>query len=264
MVHVNLYLRYTLATQLIVFIFRGLFEPHLITLAQWLYVTFSCDFDFTTYPFDSHSCTLPMTTSMDSIDTVIFNSISLSNFSQFDQKIVKSSLTQSAFNCKVTPINPTNFFGGVWNESLVGLRFDLERNEQDRTRIYIQFHIPTGIFALISHIGFFVDSNQVPGRLGSLITLYLISVNTYNSLGAPQLQNQFRLTLGSLWAHFGFTVSAPLVHYGFTVVVLWSLFWLTLGALWAQFGLSLGSVWAQFGLTLGSLWAHFGRTLALL
>ena len=48
------------------------------------------------------------------------------------------------------------------------------------------FFIPTSIFALLSMISFFINPDAVPGRMGLLVTLFLISSNVYNSLDAPQ------------------------------------------------------------------------------
>lgn len=57
----------------------------------------------------------------------------------------------------------------------------------------MQFHIPTGIFALMSHVSYFIDPNVVPGRMGLLVTLYLISINSYNSLHRGQLRILFEM-----------------------------------------------------------------------
>ena len=38
---------------------------------------------------------------------------------------------------------------------------------------------------MLSHASYFIDIEVVPGRMGLLITLYLILINTYNSVDAP-------------------------------------------------------------------------------
>ena len=48
-----------------------------------------------------------------------------------------------------------------------------------------KFYAPTGIFAMLSMISFFINPDVVPGRMGLLVTLFLISSNVYNSLDAP-------------------------------------------------------------------------------
>merc|ERR1711902_273965 len=46
-------------------------------------------------------------------------------------------------------------------------------------------YYPTGSFALLSLISFLINPDQVPGRMGMIVTLHLISVNVYNSVNAP-------------------------------------------------------------------------------
>ena len=41
------------------------------------------------------------------------------------------------------------------------------------------------IFAILSQISYFINPDIVPGRMGMLIMLYLIQINTYASLKAP-------------------------------------------------------------------------------
>ena len=48
------------------------------------------------------------------------------------------------------------------------------------------FYLPTGIFAILSMISYFIHPEVVPGRMGLLVTLFLISSNVYNSLKGPQ------------------------------------------------------------------------------
>ena len=48
------------------------------------------------------------------------------------------------------------------------------------------FYFPTGIFALLSLVSFSIDLQMVPGRLGLLVTLYLIMTNVYISVEGPK------------------------------------------------------------------------------
>ena len=42
------------------------------------------------------------------------------------------------------------------------------------------------IFAIISLVSYSIDLQVVPGRLGLLVTLYLIMTNVYNSVKGPE------------------------------------------------------------------------------
>ena len=65
------------------------------------------------------------------------------------------------------------------------VRMHLTRNERSKKYIFSGYHLPTAIFAMLSHASYFIEPEQVPGRMGLLITLYLILINTYNSVDAP-------------------------------------------------------------------------------
>lgn len=52
-------------------------------------------------------------------------------------------------------------------------------------KTFIEYHLPTGIFSLLSLISYFIEPDQVPGRMGMLMTLYLIAITSYASLNAP-------------------------------------------------------------------------------
>ena len=79
----------------------------------------------------------------------------------------------------------------------------MQRNSLELEKIS-RYYIDSGSYALLSLISFFINSDsvsildfdpqnhselyckfQVPGRLGMLLTLTLISTNNYNSLDAP-------------------------------------------------------------------------------
>merc|ERR1712126_479817 len=52
-------------------------------------------------------------------------------------------------------------------------------------QIFGGYYAPTKIFVLLSLISYSIDIDLVPGRLGLLVTLYLIATNVYNSVKAP-------------------------------------------------------------------------------
>ena len=47
------------------------------------------------------------------------------------------------------------------------------------------YYLPTGVFAILSNISYFVSPDIVSGRMGFLLILLLISSNVYNCLNAP-------------------------------------------------------------------------------
>ena len=50
------------------------------------------------------------------------------------------------------------------------------------------FYVPTGIFAIVSMISFVIKPSMVPGRMGMIVTILLISSNVYTNIDAPLLR----------------------------------------------------------------------------
>ena len=69
--------------------------------------------------------------------------------------------------------------------ALVQVKLEFERTKRSRNRIFTGYHVTTAIFAILSLLSFSIQTDTVPGRMGMLITLYLIQINTYNSVEAP-------------------------------------------------------------------------------
>ena len=63
------------------------------------------------------------------------------------------------------------------------------------------FYLPTGIFAILSMISYFIHPEVVPGRMGLLVTLFLISSNVYNSLKGPQNRGFSYIEVWLIGAH---------------------------------------------------------------
>ena len=85
---------------------------------------------------------------------------------------------------KTFPVNGYNY-------SMTQIRMNLTRTQESRRKIFGAYHGSTFVFAAISLISYFIPPDVVPGRMGMLITLYLILINSYNSVDAPQSRSSF-------------------------------------------------------------------------
>ena len=78
------------------------------------------------------------------------------------------------------------------------------RTDKSRKKIFGSYHASTGIFAGLSLVSYFIPPDIVPGRMGMLITLFLILINSYNSVDAPpdrgNVKQGCRKLLQSGWA----------------------------------------------------------------
>ena len=60
-----------------------------------------------------------------------------------------------------------------------------KRAKTSQKKIFGSFYKDTAIFAILSLLSYFIHPDSVPGRMGMLVMLYLIQINTYSSVEAP-------------------------------------------------------------------------------
>ena len=87
------------------------------------------------------------------------------------------------FNFKTLPTS--TFKDGGDGGSMAQVEINFKRTSASRNQVFGGYYVQTGTFATLSLLSYFIEQSIVPGRMGMLITLYLIKVNTYNSVEAP-------------------------------------------------------------------------------
>ena len=151
--------------------------------------TLGCDFDFNPYPFDNHECKIFFNNWMGGSKRVQLLSPKIYIVDSEHDEIEGQNLTVTKerldYDCIFEALPSRNFTDlvGIFSRSIIQVH--LKRTLKSRHKIFGTYHFSTGIFAAISIISFSIDIDSVPGRMGLLITLYLILINTYGSLKAP-------------------------------------------------------------------------------
>ena len=87
------------------------------------------------------------------------------------------------FWVKVLPVSNKNENGFLY--PMTTMLVTLRRSNVGQLKILLEFHLPTGLFGALSLISFFIPPEQVPGRIGMLMTILLISITSYSSLNMP-------------------------------------------------------------------------------
>ena len=88
----------------------------------------------------------------------------------------------------------------------------MNRNFNGLLKIGVEYYAPTGIFALLSMLSYFITIDQVPGRMGMLVTFYLITINTHGSLEAPKSRG---FSYIEIWfAGVQFQIVTAMLEYG--------------------------------------------------
>ena len=160
-----------------------IFEESLeeVSWMQSYTVSISCGMDFSTYPFDDHECYLKLWhiggisefVLLDEPEIVIDNEEVIWQRSSFD--ISFKSIESSIKTIQSSKISFTESY------SLATIKMNLKRKYQERRTVLIEFIFPSFTYSILALISYFICVESVPGRMGLLVTLYLIAINTYVS-----------------------------------------------------------------------------------
>ena len=160
-----------------------IFEESLeeVSWMQSYTVSISCGMDFSTYPFDDHECYLKLWhiggisefVLLDKPEIVIDNEEVIWQRSSFD--ISFESIESSIKTIQSSKISFTESY------SLATIKMNLKRKYQERRTVLIEFIFPSFTYSILALISYFICVESVPGRMGLLVTLYLIAINTYVS-----------------------------------------------------------------------------------
>ena len=108
------------------------------------------------------------------------------------------------------------FLCAGYDYSYAGLTIHLKRNKLGL--LIGSFYVPTGIFAMLSMISFAINPEMVPGRLGLLVTLYLIVSNVYGAVKAPSKRG---FSYIEIWmTGIQVTIIMAILEYGLVLVLL--------------------------------------------
>ena len=96
-----------------------------------------------------------------------------------------------------------------------GVEMKLKRNMMKYLYIY---YLPSGLFVVVSWVGFLIPPEVVPGRMAMLITLFLVLINIFNTVtsNSPNVEGMTAIAAWMLACIF--FVFGALLAYAF---ILW-------------------------------------------
>ena len=69
--------------------------------------------------------------------------------------------------------------------SQANIQIFLERKNGGHSKLISEYFAPTFTYSVLALVSYFISTESVPGRMGLLLTLYLIAINNYVSTTAP-------------------------------------------------------------------------------
>ena len=182
-------------------------------MGEMMKVTVYCDFDFSSFPFDQQECNISLRERHLTSDIIFNENITLYCKGQMCNepengliKLPDQHGISYQINMKLMGVTNLSFYGDIYSYSYSTIKFSLERNTLGL--LIGGFYLPTGLFAFLSLGSYIINPDivseislkyynqityllsdyvfclQVPGRLGLLITLYLITFNIYGSVSS--------------------------------------------------------------------------------
>ena len=97
------------------------------------------------------------------------------------KKLTILSNTELDYNFHFETLPTSVFVDDSLKYSMAQVKMNFDRTDKSRAKIFSGYHAQTATFALLSLVSFSINLDSVPGRMGMLILLYLIQINTYNS-----------------------------------------------------------------------------------
>ena len=129
----------------------------------------SCQMDFGKYPFDVHTCTSQQGSFYNTQDIVDCNS----TFSRDD---LKQRNLQYAVKVSDLPhqYHTTEVYGSLW--ATCGFQMVFTRK---KIAIFCQVYLTSTLLVFVSWVSFLINPNSVPGRMGLLVTVFLVLINIF-------------------------------------------------------------------------------------
>ena len=178
----------------------------------------SCEMDFTLFPFDHHSCDMIFYLTQHPSDYVMFDSPTVFNGPNnvsIGEGLMNIPNKRLPYTISVESLNTSIIYTLNRKRSATGVRFHFARNSIGL--LLGGYYVPTGIFASLSLVSFIIKPEIVPGRMGLLVTLFLISTNVYGKVAAPKGRGFSLIELWMLGTNF--PILAAIVEYGYVLIL---------------------------------------------
>ena len=166
-----------------------------LTLIDALAITFECKMNFAHFPFDQQNCAFEVIggyASHDASPEIVLNQMSLTTRQGPNAIEASSPNDLTTFNSSGLPFEiqletpkPSLITAYDGTMQRVTLDFHFARKSEEFHKLLCSYFVPSGAFALMSLFSFFIKPEVVPGRMGMLVTIFLIVISIYRTVEAP-------------------------------------------------------------------------------
>ena len=175
---------------------KKLFTYHsYLTLTDALAITFECKMNFAHFPFDQQNCAFEVIggyASHDASPEILLNQMSLTTRqgpnaieTSFPNDLTTFNSSGLPFEIQLETPKPSLITAYDGTMQRVTLDFHFARKSEEFHKLLCSYFVPSGAFAFMSLFSFFIKPEVVPGRMGMLVTIFLIVIGIYKSVEAP-------------------------------------------------------------------------------
>ena len=135
-------------------------------------VSYSCKMDFNDYPFDVHECPFRVSNYYSSKETVACTSV-------YEADKGSDRIPQYWITIENLPsrLNTTMYFETEY--ATCGFNLVLVRSKR---QIFFQVYLTTTLLVIVSWVSFVIQPDIVPGRMGLLVTIFLLLINIFTGV----------------------------------------------------------------------------------
>jgi len=144
----------------------------IITYELGVRITISCRMDFDNYPLDAQTCQFQVGSYYDTHETVTCTSHYI--YDSDRQRSLQHFLRIESLPAKFKQVDlPSGTYAAC------GIQVRLQRKQM---QFLVQVYLPSFMFVVTSWVSFLIKPEVVPGRMGLLVTLFLVLINIFNSV----------------------------------------------------------------------------------
>jgi hypothetical protein len=146
-------------------------KTHHIEYMARVDITISCRMSFDQYPLDHQECPFRIGSYYSAEDTVNCND---------SYKYIEERQRSLQYSIKIgsLPIKDRRYFFDSKSYAVCGINIYLRRT---RKQTFFQVYLTSILFVVVSWVSFIIRPEVVPGRMGLLVMIFLILINTFNS-----------------------------------------------------------------------------------
>ena len=163
-------------------------DPSIFYWTQTFSISLSCKMRFAEFPFDAHECTLKLVNVIGVSDYILLEEPEIF-FNDSEKYIYEGNPERLKFDVKINPRpSSVNYYKSsilAGNRSQANIHVQLIRKHKAIFVLISEFYLPTFTYSILALTSYFISVETVPGRMGLLLTLYLIAINNYVSTDVP-------------------------------------------------------------------------------